>query len=124
MPTVTEDFTNLLGMRSVWKVSDAVQLGATFVNAHNDRSESDRGGNPFKGKLTNGQLEDVNWIIVRITDDSPEDGEGGPTVFSQDIEVRTKIGDRDTVLVGNQIGFCRSRKAGLRATFSRGRRGW
>ena len=33
VPTVTENFTNLLGMRSVWKVSDAVQLGATFVNA-------------------------------------------------------------------------------------------
>ena len=114
VPTVTENFTNLLGMRSVWKVSDAVQLGATFVNAHNDRSESDRGGNPFKGKLTNGQLEErINWIIVRITDDSPEDGEGGPTVFSQDIEVRTKIGDRDTVLVGSQIGFLPQPEGGI-----------
>ena len=93
---------------------------------HNDRSESDRGGNPFKGKLTNGQLEErINWIIVRITDDSPEDGEGGPTVFSQDIEVRTKIGDRDTVLVGSQIGFFAA--AGRRdyaQRFSRGRRVW
>ena len=70
-----------------------MRLGATLCQRHNDRSQSDRGGNPFKGKLTNGQLENrINWIIVRITDDSPEDGVGGPTVFDQDIEVHTQIG--------------------------------
>jgi hypothetical protein len=106
VPIVTENFTNLLGFRGEWKLHDSVRLGATYVNAHNDRAQSDRGGNPFKGKLTNGQLENrINWIIVRVTDDSPADGVGGPTVFSQDIEIRTKIGDRDTVLVGSEIGF-------------------
>ena len=106
VPVVTENFTNLLGLRSEWKALDAVRLGATFVNAHNGRAQADRGGNPFKGKLTNGQLENrINWIIVRITDDSPEDGVGGPMVFDRDIEVHTQIGDRDTVLVGSQIGF-------------------
>jgi hypothetical protein len=114
VPIVTENFTNLLGFRSVWKVHDAVQLGATFVNAHNDRGQSDRGGNPFKGKLTSGQLEDrINWILVRISDDSPEDGTGGPTVFSRDIEIYTKIGDRDTVLVGSEIGFLPQVEGGL-----------
>ena len=114
VPIVTENFTNLLGLRSVWNVHDAVQLGATFVNAHNDRSQSDRGGNPFKGKLTSGQLEDrINWIIVRISDDSPEDGTGGPTVFSRDIEIYTKIGDRDTVIVGSEIGFLPQVEGGL-----------
>ena len=106
VPVVTENFTNLLGFRSEWKALDAVRLGATFVNAHNGRAQADRGGNPFKGKLTNGQLENrINWIIVRITDDSPEDGVGGPMVFDRDIEVHTQIGGRDTVLVGSQIGF-------------------
>lgn len=106
VPVVTENFTNLLGLRSEWKALDAVRLGATFVNAHNGRAQADRGGNPFKGKLTNGQLENrINWIIVRITDDSPEDGVGGPMVFDRDIEVHTQIGGRDTVLVGSQIGF-------------------
>ncbi len=105
-PYYTENFTNLLGFRGVWKLHDAVQVGATFVNTHNDRSAAERGGNPFKGKLTTGQLEDrINWIMVRISDDSPADGGGGPTVFAADIEIRTKIGDRDTVLVGSQIGF-------------------
>ena len=106
VPIVTENFTNLLGFRGEWKVRDAVRLGATFVNAHNGRAQADRGGNPFKGKLTNGQLENrLNWIIVRITDDSPEDGVGAPTVFDRDIEVHTQIGGRDTVLVGSHIGF-------------------
>ena len=114
VPIVTKNFTNLLGLRGVWNVHDAVQLGATFVNAHNDRAQSDRGANPFKGKLTNGQLEDrINWIVVRISDDSPEDGAGGPTVFSRDIEIRTKIGDRDTVLVGSQIGFLPQVEGGI-----------
>ena len=114
VPIITENFTNLLGFRGVWKLRDAVHLGATFVNAHNGRSQSDRGGNPFKGRLTNGQLEErINWVIVRISDDSPEDGMGGPTVFSRDIEITTKIGDRDTVLVGSQIGFLPQVEGGI-----------
>ena len=114
VPITTENFTNLLGFRGVWKVRDAVKLGATFVNAHNGRAQSDRGGNPFKGKLTNGQLENrINWLIVRISDDSPGDGGGGPTVFSRDIEIRTKVGDRDTVLVGSEIGFLPQVEGGI-----------
>ena len=47
----------------------------------------------------------INRITVRITDDSPADGESGPALFAHDIEIATRIGELDTVLVGSQIGF-------------------
>ena len=34
--------------------------------------------NPFKGELATGQLEDaLRSVLVRLSDDSPEDGEAG-----------------------------------------------
>lgn len=106
-PIFVDNFTNLLGLRAVWNIQDFVKVGGTFVNAHNGRASADRfRGSPFKGNLTTGQLGDrINRIILRISDDSPEEGEGGPTLFAQDIEITTRLGDRDTVLVGSRIGF-------------------
>ena len=107
-PFFVDNYTNVLGMRAVFDVSDTWRIGATLVNGHNGRSGADRfGGNPLKGRLTTGQLEDrINRIVIRISDDSPEDGEGAPTLYASDVEITTRLGDdRDTLLVGSQVGL-------------------
>ena len=114
-PSFVNNFTNLIGGRTELTVSDGVRIGGTFVNAHNGRITSERfQQNPFAGTLTTGQLESrINRIIVRISDDSPEDFEGGPFLFSTDIEIAAKTGEIDTVLVGSEIGFLPTIEGGV-----------
>ena len=102
-----DEFTNFIGLRAVWNMADFVRLGGTFVNAHNGRSSTmPFDGSPYTGRLSSHQSgARINRITVRITDDSPEDGEGGPALFAHEIEITTRIGELDTVLVGSQIGF-------------------
>ena len=106
-PVTENNFTNLIGGRVVWDLGNTTRLGGTFLNAHNGRTASDRfEGHPLKGKLTSGQLDGrIDRIVVRLTDDSPEDEGGGAVLFSSDIEIETRIGERDTLLIGSQIGF-------------------
>ena len=105
-PAFADSYTNLIGFRTVYNLGDAVKIGGTFVNSHHGRIANERfEGNPFNGNLTTGQLsERINQILVRITDDSPGDG-GGPILFTSDIVITTRMGDRDTTLVGSEIGF-------------------
>ena len=102
-----DEFTTLVGLRAVWHVADFARLGGTFVNAHNARSSTRPfDGSPYTGRLSSHQAgARINRITVRITDDSPEDGESGPALFAHEIEITTRIGELDTVLVGSQIGF-------------------
>ena len=102
-----DEFTNFVGLRAVWNMADFVRFGGTFVNAHNGRSSTvPFDGSPLTGKLSSHQSgARINRITVRITDDSPADGAGGPALFAHDIEITTRIGELDTVLVGSQIGF-------------------
>jgi len=105
--SLIDEFTNFVGLRAVWNVADFARLGGTFVNAHNGRSSTTPfDGSPFTGRLSSHQAgARINRITVRITDDSPEDGAGGPALFAHEIEIATRIGELDTVLVGSQIGF-------------------
>jgi len=114
-PAFVSNYTNLIGLRAVWDIADKLQVGGTFVNAHHGRIAADRfQTNPFTGNLTSGQLDGrVNRITVRITDDSPEDLQGGPVLFSNDIEITTRVGDRDTVIVGSEIGFLPLKMGGI-----------
>ncbi len=102
-----DEFTNFVGLRAVGNLADFVRIGGTFVNAHNGRSSTmPFDGSPYTGRLSSHQSgARINRITVRITDDSPADGEGGPALFAHDIEITTRIGELDTVLVGSQIGF-------------------
>ena len=102
-----DEFTNFVGLRVVGNLADFVRLGGTFVNAHNGRSSTvPFDGSPYTGRLSSHQSgARINRITVRITDDSPADGEGGPALFAHEIEITTRIGELDTVLVGSQIGF-------------------
>ena len=102
-----DEFTNFVGLRVVGNLADFVRVGGTFVNAHNGRSSTvPFDGSPYTGRLSSHQSgARINRITVRITDDSPADGEGGPALFAHEIEIATRIGELDTVLVGSQIGF-------------------
>ena len=123
--TSTQNMTNLAGGRLEVDVTDAVTLGFNLVNSHNNNGSLNTGeGNPLKGYLAPEQLSPViSTLVVRLLDDSPEDGEGGAVLVRDDIEITTTLvrpeafGDsvamvpRDTVIVGSGIGF--SSLAGL-----------
>ena len=126
-PTIfLESFTNLTGGRAEFDLSGNITLGATFVNAHTiNGTRKSFSSNPFKGQLTAGQLSQrLNFLAVRLSDDSPEDGEGGAVLFGDDVEFTTTLmrevvqGDtvrmvpRDTVIVGSSIGFRAQRLGG------------
>lgn len=121
-----ENATNLSAGRLELDVTGNLTLGATFVNAHNNNgSRESFKGSPFKGLLTSGQLDRrLELLVVRLTDDSPEDGEGGAVLFGSDVEITLSLlhevqsGDtlaivpRDTVLIGSQLGYNPIREGG------------
>ena len=108
-----------MGGRALVDVSDRLTLGATFVNSHNNTATNESfQGNPFKGFLNAEELSQrLELLIVRLTDDSPEDGEGGAILFSDDVEIHTTImrpvpgsdtqvlAALDTVILGSDVGF-------------------
>jgi hypothetical protein len=88
-PDSRTNATNMLGGRATAQVGDFVTVGATWVNAHNSRSTlGSFDGNPVKGTLGEGQARvPITAIAVVLSDDSPEDGEGGAALFAHDIAV-------------------------------------
>jgi len=79
-------FTNLIGTRGVAQVGDFLKLGGTYVNAGHWNSSLDMGKNSLKGTL-GGRLNsgNVRRLVVRLSDDSPEDGVGGALLFRERI---------------------------------------
>ena len=113
--SVTNDYTNLIGGRAKVNIGDFVTVGGTIVNAHTGRGNLESfTGNPYKGALTTGQLQDkINTITIRLSDASPADNTGGAVLLSDDVEITTKIGERDTVLSGNAVGFRPNMEGGI-----------
>ncbi len=71
-------FTSLMATRGQVQVGDFAAIGATFVNAAHRNSDLPFGDNALSGLLSGPMNTDfVRSIVVRISDDSPEDGEGG-----------------------------------------------
>ena len=91
--SVANDFTNLAGGRAEADITDNVTLGATFLNAHNNTGSSKAfKGNVFNGALTVGQLSQrLDLLVLRLSDDSPEDNEGGALLISQNLEISTTL---------------------------------
>ena len=79
-------FTNLYGLRGVAQVGDFATLGLTYVNANHGNSRLSVEENSLKGVL-GGRLnaENVRRIVVRLSDDSPEDNTGGALLFRERI---------------------------------------
>ena len=68
-----QQMTNFGGGRLEADVSDALTLGFTFVNSHNNRGGLDSfEGNTFRGFLSSEQTaQRPNFIVLQLTDDSP-----------------------------------------------------
>lgn len=103
-PQQRTDNTNLLGGRVEVQVGDFAKVGGTFVNAHQAHTQLEAfGGDMFKGALAGPQnFASISRIDVRITDDSPEDGEGGGALFASDIRIYDLEGKETR---GSEIGF-------------------
>ena len=89
MPASTRTtFTNLMGFRGIAQVGDFVNVGATYVNAGHWSSSLDANNNSLKGMLS-GRLNsgNVQRLLVRISDDSPEDGVGGAVLFLERVYI-------------------------------------
>lgn len=71
-------FTNMWAARGQAQVGDFARVGGTFVNAAHRNTSLPFGDNSMAGLLSGPMNSDfVRSAVVRITDDSPEDGEGG-----------------------------------------------
>ena len=112
-------FTNLMGGRAEVDVTDFLTLGLNFINSHNNSTTGEAfKGNPLKGFLNPVELsERLELLVLRLSDDSPADGEGGVVLFSDDVEITTTLlrelpnsqppvtAETDTVILGSDIGF-------------------
>ncbi len=113
IPDVRTSVTNLLGGRGVVNVGDFVKLGGTFVTAFQTQTlREDFLGSPFTGgSLTTGQnAVQVSRIIIRLSDDSPEDGVGGAALFDDEIIITDLDGN---TVRGSDIGFEARREGGF-----------
>ncbi|MFH1568208.1 MAG: hypothetical protein ABIL09_09440 [Gemmatimonadota bacterium] len=112
IPDTRTSATNLLGGRGVTQVGDFVKVGATYVTAFQSQTLlEDVTGNPFAGgALTTDQNAlPISRIIVRLSDDSPEDGSGGAALFDDDIIITDLDGNE---VRGSEIGFAATRQGG------------
>jgi len=98
------DVTNLLGGRTEIQVGDFVKIGATFLNAYQANTQAGSfSGDMFRGQLSGPQnFSNISLIEGRISDDSPEDGEGGGALFASDILIYDLEGKETR---GSEIGF-------------------
>ncbi len=104
--------TELTAGRLTAQISDHVTVGGTYVNTHNSRATLERfSGNMFKGFLTTDQVGNpVTFVEVRLSDDSPEDGEGGPVLFAENAIIEDINGN---VWESNQVGYVPARDGGV-----------
>ena len=106
IPTARTNNTNLMAGRVTAQVGDFVTVGMTYVNGHQSQTLLDSFvGSPFTGMLTDDQNgAPASWIEIVLSDDSPEDGEGGAAYFrgGSDIIIKDIHGE---VFEGKQIGF-------------------
>ena len=113
IPDQKTSATNLLGGRSIVHVGDFVEVGATYLTAFQTQTLlEDFSGNPFSGgALTTDQNAlPISRIIIRLADDSPQDGIGGAALFDDEIIIKDTDGN---VYRGSEINFEPIREGGF-----------
>lgn len=115
LPFPVSNYTNLIGGRLLVPIHRQATVGGVFLNAHNMRGDLESfETNPFLGEVSSTQLEQgVHTIIIRLTDDSPDDGVGGAVLIADDVDIITRVADRDSVIRGSSIGFSPRRIGGV-----------
>ena len=102
-PTQLTDVVNLMGMRGTVQVGDFVTLGTTYVSGFNTQTLGQTfKDSPFHGSLTTEQNKSPSRIEIRLSDDSPGDGEAGTAFFAEEIIIEDKEGN---VFRGRDLGF-------------------
>lgn len=80
------NFTNFIGLRGTVQLGDFATMGATYVNASHWTSENSLSNSSLKGALSGAQnAGNIETIIIRLSDDSPEDGKGGAVLYSESV---------------------------------------
>lgn len=89
----TSSLTSLSGGRATAQVGSYVKVGANYVNAKNSFQLLDAfEGSPRSGSITSSQnAENVRRVYVRLSDDSPDDNEGGASLFAWDLIIEADV---------------------------------
>ncbi|MSR83232.1 MAG: hypothetical protein EXS58_09965 [Candidatus Latescibacteria bacterium] len=78
------NMTNLFGLHGTMQLGDFAKVGLTYVNVANFSTSRKLGANSIKGILTEAQNGgNVETIVLRLGDDSPEDAKGGAQLFAE-----------------------------------------
>lgn len=98
--------TTLTGRRATTQVGDYLKLGVNHVSAHNSSQLLDAfEGSPRSGSIASSQnAENVTEVFVRLSDDSPEDNEGGATLFAWDLIIEADV---ETIDETGEVSFAR-----------------
>ena len=96
--------TTLTGRRATTQVGDYLKLGVNHVSAHNSSQLLDAfEGSPRSGSIASSQnAENVTEVFVRLSDDSPEDNEGGATLFAWDLIIEADV---ETIDEAGEVSF-------------------
>ena len=88
-PETRTNTTTMFGGRGVVQIGDFIEVGATLVDGRNTNTTLDLfSGDLIAGSLTSGQSSTpLTAIAVVLSDDTPEDGEGGAALFRHDVRI-------------------------------------
>lgn len=102
----TTSTTTLTGGRATTQVGDYLRLGANYVSAHNSSQIIDAfEGSPRSGSIISSQnAENITQVFVRLSDDSPEDNEGGTALFAWDLIIEADV---ETIDAAGDVRFDR-----------------
>ncbi len=97
------DVTQLLAGHAKVQLGERSQLGFTYVNAHNARTELEfNEGNPLRGTLATQQNRSLDKLWLRVRDDSPGQGDAPAILADYEIVIEDREGN---VYRGREIGL-------------------